>query len=237
MPRPTDGVRAVFFDAVGTLIHPDPGAVSVYADAARRRGVDLSPDLVRARLWAAYQAEEEVDRAAGWATSEAREEARWRRIVADTLPEVADGNGLFAELFGHFARPDAWRVDPDAAALFADLAGRGVVLGLGSNYDARLLSVLAGHRALDPLPGRVVVSAAVGWRKPAREFFAEVERTAGVPAADILFVGDDLDNDYRGATAAGLRAVLLDPRDRHPDVPDRITRLSGVLDRITGSAG
>ena len=205
------------------------------AGHARRRGVDLSPDLVRARFWAAYQAEEVADLAAGWATSEAREEARWRRIVADTLPEV--GDGLFAELFGHFARPDAWRVDPDAAALFAELAGRGIVLGMGSNYDARLMSVLAGHRELDPLAGRVVVSAAVGWRKPARTFFAEVERAAGVPAADILFVGDDLDNDYHGATAAGLRAVLLDPNARHPDVSDRITRLSGILDRVTGSAG
>jgi putative hydrolase of the HAD superfamily len=222
-------VRAVFFDAVGTLLYPDPGAVQVYTEAARRRGIDLPPDTVRERFVAAFRAEEATDTAAGWVTSEAREEARWRRIVGEALPGVTDPDGLFAELFGHFARPGAWRVDPDAAAVFAGLAGRGIVLGLGSNYDARLLSVLAGQRELNPLAGRVVVSAAVGWRKPAAGFFAEVVRAAGVPAGDILFVGDDLDNDYHGATAAGLRATLLDPRDRHPDVPARIRGLADLV--------
>lgn len=229
MSRWLDGIGCVFSDAVGTLIHPDPGAVAVYADAARRRGVELSHDHIRARFWATYQAEEQIDRPAGWATSEAREEARWRRIVSDALPEVADDPALFPELFGHFGRPGAWRVDPDAAAVFAELAGRGVVLGMGSNYDERLRSVLSGHWELDPLAGRVVVSAAVGWRKPGAGFFAEVVRAAGVPADAILFVGDDLDNDYHGATAAGLRAVLLDPGDRHPEVPHRIGRLADLV--------
>ena len=229
MLRWNDGIRWVFFDAVGTLIHPDPGAVAVYTDAARRRGVDLSPDLIRSRFWAAYQAEEEVDRAAGWVTSEAREEARWRRIVAESLPEVAADPTLFPELFGHFGRPEAWRVDGDAAGVFAELLTRGKSLGVGSNYDARLLSVAAGHPQLDPAALPFVVSAAVGWRKPGAGFFAEVVRVAGVPAGDLLFVGDDLDNDYHGATAAGLRAVLLDPRSRHPGVPNRITRLADIL--------
>lgn len=223
------GVRAVFFDAVGTLLFPDPGAVHVYTEAARRRGLEVSAEDVRVRFVAAFRAEEAVDAAGGWATGEQREEARWRRIVAETLPSVPDPDELFAELFGHFARPDGWRVDPDAAAVFVELARRGVVVGMGSNYDARLLSVLTGHRAMDPLAGRVVVSAAVGWRKPAGPFFAEVVVAAGCPAADILFVGDDLDNDYQGATAAGMQAVLLDPAGRHPDVPHRIGRLAELL--------
>ncbi|MBX9579502.1 MAG: HAD family hydrolase [Gemmataceae bacterium] len=223
------GIRAVFFDAVGTLTHPDPGAVAVYAAAARRRGIDLSPDLIRSRFWAAYRAEEEADRAAGWVTSEAREEARWRRIVAESLPEVSADPSLFPELFGHFARPEAWRVDPDAAGVFAELRTRGKTLGVGSNYDARLLGVAAGHPPLDPAALSYVVSAAVGWRKPGRGFFDAVVREAGCDPGEILFVGDDLDNDYHGATAAGLRAVLLDPRGRHPDIPDRIRGLADLV--------
>jgi putative hydrolase of the HAD superfamily len=223
------GIRAVFFDAVGTLLHPEPSAPVIYAAAARRQGLDLSAGEVRERFVTAFRTEERADRAAGWVTSEARELARWRRIVAETLAGVPDPEGCFAELFDHFARPAAWRVDPHAAALFARLQDRSVVVGLASNYDARLWSVVSGHPELAPLADRVVVSATVGFRKPAPEFFAEVVRVAGCAPGEILFVGDDLENDYEGATAAGMPAVLLDPRGRFPGVDRRISELGELV--------
>jgi putative hydrolase of the HAD superfamily len=203
------GVRAVFFDAVGTLLHPRPTAAEVYAAVARRHGRDISVADTRARFVAAFRKEEEADRAAGWATSEAREAQRWRRIVAATLAGVDDPETCFSELFDHFARPQSWQLDPDAGPLVAQLAGRGLILGIGSNYDARLLTVLAGFPELAPAAGRVVVSAAVGFRKPAGQFFRALVRAAGCAPAEVLFVGDDPENDYEGARAAGLRAVLV----------------------------
>jgi putative hydrolase of the HAD superfamily len=217
------GVRAVFFDAVGTVLVPDPGAVAVYAAAARRHGLDPDPDRIKARFWDAYRAEEAADRAAGWETDEAREVARWRAIVAAALP--GSPAGCFDELYQHFARPDAWRVPADAAPLFAALAARGLALGLASNYDSRLDSVVAGRPELAPLVGRVVVSSRVGARKPGRAFFDGVVMAAGCRAGEILLVGDDLENDFEGATAAGLRAVLLDPGGRHPGVSPRVAAL------------
>ena len=53
-------------------------------------------------------------------------------------------------------------MNPEAAGAFAALHDRGLMLGLASNYDSRLLTVLAGHQTLAPVAGRVVVSAAVG---------------------------------------------------------------------------
>lgn len=223
------GVKAVFFDAVGTLLFPDPLASLIYADAARRHGLHVAHADVRTRFVAAFRREEEADIAARWATSEARERARWRAIVADTLPGITDPDACFRHLFDHFAQPGAWRVAPDAAGVLAALHTRGFVLGMGSNYDARLLSVLAGFPELAPLADRVVVSAAVGVRKPGAGFFREVCRVAGCEADEVLFVGDDAGNDYEGATAAGLHALLLDPQAKHADVPHRITRLAELL--------
>jgi len=228
------GIKAVFFDAVGTLIFPEPGAVAVYAEAARRRGIDVNPAIVRERLWAAYRIEEEVDRRAGWVTSEERERARWRRIVADSLPEVADIETFFHELFDHFSQPTAWTVNPDAERVFSTLRQRGVTLGLASNYDARLHSVIAGHGELAPIRDRVVVSATVGFRKPAPEFFREVVRVAGCDVTVILFVGDDIENDYQGAAAAGLQAVLLGPElnstEANSNIENRIASLAELIE-------
>lgn len=220
-------IRAVFFDAVGTLLHPTPSAPEMYARVAADFGLTVSADEVRTRFVAAFRAEEELDRAADWVTSEAREEARWRRIVADTLP--GGGEDCFRTLYDHYAQPAAWAVDPLAAGVFAHLRGRGLTLGLASNYDHRLERVVAGHAELQLLRPHVVVSSQVGHRKPGGAFFAALLERVGLSPGEVLLVGDDFGNDFQGATAAGLHAVLLDPRDRHPSVSPRITSLSELM--------
>ena len=231
MPAPAipAGVRAVFFDAVGTLLFPEPSAPAVYAEVARGFGLHLSATEVRERFLTAYRREEAADVARGWTTSEERERDRWRTIVTTTLAGATDPGACFAHLFEHYSRPAAWRVHPEAVESLAALSERGLVLGMGSNYDARLLTVLAGFPELEPLRARVVVSAAVGWRKPAAAFFAEVATVAGCAPGEVLFVGDDLQNDYEGATAAGMRAVLLDPHAKHAHVPHRAAGLAELL--------
>jgi putative hydrolase of the HAD superfamily len=224
------GVRAIFFDAVGTLIHPDPPAPLVYRAAGRRFGSRLSaPDITR-RFAAAFQHEEDLDRQRGLRTSEVRERERWRRIVAGVLDDVADGEACFQELYRQFSLPEAWRLEPDVAPVLEELARRGYTLGLASNYDHRLRSVVAGLPALRGLD-HLVISSEVGWRKPAPEFFAALGRTAGYPPHQILYIGDDLGNDYEGARAAGLEALLFDPRDRHPGGVPRIQRLGDLIGR------
>lgn len=229
MPHITPNTRAVFFDAVGTLIHPRPSAPTVYAAVAQRHGLALTPADVRERFIAAYQKEEAADVASNWATSEARERERWHTIVCETLVGVTDAEACYRELFDHFARPEAWALDPDAGALLSALRAQGLVLGMGSNYDERLWSVLAGFSELSALKGRVLVSSEVGVRKPGAGFFTEVARAAGCAPGEVLFVGDDIDNDYTGATAAGLRAVLLDPHARYSHVRNRARRLAEIL--------
>jgi putative hydrolase of the HAD superfamily len=226
VPRVPDRVRAVFFDAVGTLLLPDPPAPAAYAEVAARHGLALTPAEARARFLAAYRAEEEADVAAGWVTGEARERERWRRIVAATLAGASDPEACYRLLFDHFARPSAWKLAPGAAEALAALEARGLLLGLGSNYDDRLWPVLAGFPELGFARERVLISADVGVRKPGAEFFRRCAAAVGCGVPEVLFVGDDLGNDYGGATAAGMPALLLDPPGRHPEVPHRIAGLA-----------
>ena len=220
-------MRAVFFDAVGTVIFPAVPATQVYAAAAERHGLTADPATLGSRVWGQFRVEEERDRDLNWLTSEARERERWRNIVYATLDGATDE--LFEELYQHFARPAAWIVTPTAAECIARLHANGVPMGMGSNYDSRLEAVVNGTTALRPLGERLVISSQVGVRKPGRGFFDHVIQSAGCAACDILFVGDDLENDFEGATAAGLRAVLLDEHGRHPHVNSRVRSLSEVV--------
>lgn len=218
-------MRAVVFDAVGTLLHPAPSAPVVYEMAVKRCGWPHEGLLDRLR--ASYLAEEAIDQANGWRTTEAREILRWQRIVAATVPE--SGDALFQELYYHFAQPDAWRVTPDAAATIEELSSRNYKLLLASNYDSRLDQVLDGKPELAPLRP-ALISAAIGWRKPGQAFFDRVAGRLALAVHEIAYVGDDYGNDFVGASEAGMHAILHDPLNRRPEVAPRVTTLRELLD-------
>jgi putative hydrolase of the HAD superfamily len=202
-------IQSVFFDAVGTLIHPEPSAAEVYTDVGKRFGSRLELPAIRSGFRRAFARQENLDRQSGWRTSEGREMERWRAIVGEVLRDVNEPERCFQALYHHFSQPAHWRLDNAAGELIAKLASEGHIVGMASNFDRRLRSVAAGFPVLAKVK-HLVISSEAGWRKPAREFFDVVCRTAGAAAAEILFVGDDLDNDFRGAIAAGLNAAMID---------------------------
>ena len=71
------------------------------------------------------------------------------------------------------------------------------------------------------------------------DFFARVVDEAGVPAEEILYVGDRVDNDVVPALAAGLRAVRV-RRGAHAEVEspagtvtiDSLAELPEALERV-----
>jgi putative hydrolase of the HAD superfamily len=205
---------AILFDAVGTLIHPDPPVAAVYAAAGRRLGVDVAEHELQARFRTAFARQEAIDRQQhGLKTSADRERNRWREIVgdvfADEIPSSPRRDELFYMLWEHFAQPAKWRLDDDLLACWAALEGRGLAIAIASNFDERLEHIVTHisplHRA-----HRLYISARIGHRKPSAEFFRSVDRDLCIPPAELLSVGDDLENDYLGATAAGWQAILVD---------------------------
>src|SRR5262249_32723867 len=190
-----------------------------------RHGVHLVEDEVRGRFRDAFARQEMIDRETGWRTNEARERARWRTIVSDLLPGA---EGSFEELWAWYSTPPAWAIHPEAGEVLRQLTERGLVVGMASNFDSRLLGLVESFPELDPVRGRCAISSLIGWRKPAAQFFHLVAQLAECPASLILHVGDDLQNDVAGAIAAGMRAMLYDPEGAASDTP-RIRRLRDLL--------
>jgi putative hydrolase of the HAD superfamily len=199
-------VRCVAFDAVGTLIAPDPPVAETYWQAARRHGSRRTLDEVEQRFRAAWRT---AELARGCRTSEPQERKFWQDVVCETLDDATDPEACFAELHAHFAKPTAWRVFPDVAEALATLSGRGLRLAVASNFDERLLAVCDGLRELAPLQ-TCVVSSCVGWKKPSAEFYAGLVKAVGCAAREVLMVGDTWDSDVQAARDAGLQAVLID---------------------------
>ncbi|MDR3538477.1 MAG: HAD family hydrolase [Acetobacteraceae bacterium] len=95
---------------------------------------------------------------------------------------------------------------PDAIPCLAALRERGLKVLVAGNQPPESEASLQ----LLGLPVDVIASSG-GWgvSKPDPAFFAKVVEAAGVPAAEIAYVGDRLDNDVLPARAAGMLAVFV----------------------------
>jgi len=216
-------VRWVVFDAVGTLIFATPAVATAYHVIGRRHGSNFSREEVATKFREAFHESETRDLGTGppgqtsFNTNEATEEARWRRIVAEVLPDTDSPDACFEELFSHFDLPDSWACFDDVQPGLSALRTRGLELAIASNFDARLHSVCGGLAPLARISRRVV-SSEVGFRKPSRSFYDALLAEISASPDEVLMVGDDLQNDGRGAESAGIRAVLI---DRHEDSSPR----------------
>jgi putative hydrolase of the HAD superfamily len=227
----------VLFDAVETLIRPWPSVGAVYARAAAGHGVRCPARALGAAFPLAYRElhPERFFGRSGLQTSEPRERRWWGRVVRRTFELAgcaAPGDAAVAAGIEAFARGSAWRPCPGALETLAALRARGLRVAMVSNYDARLHRVVR-EVGLAPHLDAVVVSSEAGWAKPSPRIYAAALAALGVEPCEALMVGDRRREDCEGARAAGLSALLYDPRGRAPgagairdlrQVPRRIAR-------------
>jgi len=225
----------VIFDAVGTLIDPDPPAAVVYAQFGRRFGSKHPAESISMRFRDAIGRQDQADRLDGLrrrSTSEPREWQRWQTIVAEVFDDVADAGGeLFEGLWGHFSLGEHWRIFDDVVETWQALERRGTVLAVASNFDERLPAILASHEPVNACQ-RIYWSAEIGYPKPSPEIFAEVARRIDAAPEEILFVGDSPVSDYEGAKAVGWNTKLLCREQRTATGPDEIVTLTQILQGI-----
>ena len=207
---PPAGVGVVVFDVVGTLIVPSPSVAVAYQQAAARHGLSVDAAVIQQRFRAAWRRQEAIDAAAvpAFATSRAREAARWRSIVDDVFDGSAVSADVFADLWEHFGTVDAWQPLDRGRELVRRAIDAGATVALASNFDERLLVIAERMEPLSWVP-HVFASSEIGWRKPAPEFFRWIERRLDCRPADTLLVGDDPQLDIAAAGLAGWRSLEI----------------------------
>ena len=205
---PPEGVDVVVFDVVGTLVEPSPSVAVAYQQAALRHGLTVDTSIIQQRFKAAWRRQEAIDAAAvpAFATSRGREAQRWQAIVDDVFEGAAPAAAIFADLWEHFGRVEAWQPLAHGRDLVRLAIDAGVTVALASNFDERLLAIAERLEPLSWVP-HVFASSEIGWRKPAPEFFRWIERRLGCGPAAVLLVGDDPELDVAAARRAGWRSL------------------------------
>jgi putative hydrolase of the HAD superfamily len=214
-------VKAVFFDAGGTLFCPYPSVGEIYAHAAKKYGVTYDPETLQREFEDAWARRAGLS-SLGPDTNHEKERAWWHSLVGEvfthkrgqatkkteTVP-FSEFDAFFSELHESFTDHKLWQIYPEVGPVLAQLRARGLKLGIVSNWDLRLPVVVKNLKLWDSFDF-VLGSSACGATKPARKIFEEALSLAGVLPHEAVHVGDTYDEDFVGAKEAGLHAVHLD---------------------------
>ena len=207
-------IRALLFDAAGTLIEPAEPVAEVYARHFAEAGWLVPSRAIRGAFAEVFGNAAGPDYGAH-ADGDAAERAWWRGVVFGTLracgiDPFADEQGTdrcFERLFSHYAAPAAWRVFPEVVEVLEFAAGAGLATGVVSNFDRRLHGILDG---LGLSFGFVLTSADARSRKPDPAIFREALARLGMEASEVWHAGDSAVADGEGARHLGIEPYLVD---------------------------
>ena len=206
-------IKAVFFDWVGTLAHPEPDRHESVYQVAQGLGVELPADKLQR---AVYKAENEVPAGAPGTWREGKDETpfiQWWQVLSSEVG-VRIPKDIMLDItkrLSQMVRKARWVVYDDALPALSLLKQMGLSLGVISN-------LYIGGGSLDALLGLVVTAEDAKAGKPEPPIFLMALAKASVSPAEVIYVGDQYQTDVIGASRVGIKAILIDRYDIYPEL-------------------
>ncbi len=218
----------VVFDVGGTLIgFHERGPFQEFLAHAGLPAEAEDARRLHHRLISVLMAER--DNAQGLGAYEEELSGWWRSNFAKIWPDRPD---LAEEMLRWLSAGRFDRLFDDVVPALQALRVLGIPMAVLSNFGIHLYDLLDRLDLLGYFDF-VVISSAVGLAKPDARIFDLVVEEAKRPRQRLLYVGDHLGDDIKGARGAGLDAVLIDRGNRQPEAPcPRIGSLLELVDYV-----
>jgi putative hydrolase of the HAD superfamily len=204
-------IKAIFFDAAGTLIHLPKSVGHHYALVGKRVGLALEAaalDQAFTTCWKQMPTRPAIE-----GPREDDDEGWWRELVYRVIEQVAPSTGeldrdaFFEVAYSHFAEAGVWDLYPEVIEVLETLRPR-FDLAVISNFDGRLRMIFE-HLGVSRFFAHVFLSSELGADKPDPEIYRRALKLSGVAPNETLHVGDDPVRDWEARTA-GLNIFKLE---------------------------
>jgi putative hydrolase of the HAD superfamily len=205
-------IKAIFFDAVGTLFYLTKTVGDHYAYVGREVGLDLNAQDLERAFHVAWK--QMPHRAAINGPRENDDKGWWRELVNVVLDQVApslsefDRDNFFEIAYEHFAEAGVWELYPEVVDVLEKLRPL-FKLAVISNFDGRLRLILQ-QLGISKFFAHVFLSSELGVDKPDPEIFRRALKFIDLKPNEVLHVGDDSERDWNAAAEAGLSVFKLD---------------------------
>jgi putative hydrolase of the HAD superfamily len=219
--------RVLLLDALGTLVALEPPAPILRRELAARFGLDVSEPQAAAAIGAEmryYRAHLDHGRDQSSLAALRRDCAEVLRAALPPSQELVDVER--DQLIDALLTSLRFSAFPDAPPAIADARERGWRVVVASNWDVSLHQVL-DRLGLAPLLDGVVTSAEIGARKPSPVVFERALALVRAQPGDAVHVGDSVEEDVRGARAAGIEPILLS-REPRVEPPAGVTTIASL---------
>ena len=213
-------IKVIFFDAAGTLFHVKGSVAEVYLHYAEKYGVKPSSAITRSINEAFRQAFQDAP-APVFALEQPENLKRcerlwWFDIVHAVFYRVGMFDGFdeyFEEVYEAFSSGKHWALYPETLPVIKLLKLKGYEIGIVSNFDTRLFSILR-DLGLSEYVDSVTISTLVRSAKPAPQIFEYALSQHAVDPNEAIHVGDSIRDDWEGAREAGLNAVIVSRKEK-----------------------
>lgn len=211
MERP----KVIFLDAVGTLFGVKGSVGEIYSQIAQEFDVEVSAETLNQAFIKSFKAAPPPIFPDAELQDLPQREFDWWRIIAlntfesaGVLKQFSDFSAFFSELYIHFGTGEAWFVYPDVLAALVNWRRIGIELGVLSNFDSRIYSVLQ-DLGLRDFFSSITIATQVRAAKPDPQIFAIALEKHNCSPDAAWHIGDSITEDYHGAKAAGLRGIWI----------------------------
>jgi putative hydrolase of the HAD superfamily len=214
-------IRAILFDAAGTLFYLTRTVGDHYAGVGTAIGLKLNAEHLERAFHAAWN--QMPRRPAADGPRENDDKDWWRELVDRVFDQVApslselDRDNFFEIAYEHFAEAGVWELYPEVPEVLDQLRPR-FQLAVISNFDGRLRFILE-HLGISKYFSYLFISSELGADKPDAEIFRRAITLMHLKANQVIHVGDDPERDWKAAAAIGLSVFQLDrPRNSLRDL-------------------
>ena len=204
-------IKAIFFDAAGTLLYLPKSVGYHYAIVANRVGLQLDAAMLDGAFhscWRQMPARPPIegprpDDDKGW----------WRQLVDRIFNQIApditelDRDAFFEAAYSHFAEAGVWELFPDVIDVLKALSPH-FELAVVSNFDSRLRMILS-QLGVSQYFSHLFLSSELGADKPDPLIYQRALKLSGFSPNEVLHVGDDPVRDWQGAEESGLTVFRL----------------------------
>jgi len=228
----TGRIKAISFDADGTLLgtfaDSPRGFEKFFLEAARSHGKKITLEIIEPVL-SRIKEETRKRRQQGFKPYASEENSRlhWLWFYEEVFKalDLPNPKTLAHQMITRYESGEFTTLYSDTLPCLKTLASKNIPMIVISNY-APLLERFLNELGIDNFFQKTLISGIVGIEKPDPAIFQMGAKALSLNPQEILHIGNDLHEDYHGATQSGFQALLLDRDKIHAD--KNLSRISSL---------
>ncbi len=212
-------VEAVFLDFYGTVVHEDGEVIRKVSQEIFDTGKVRDKSEIGSYWWNAFQT--------AFLSAYGDDFETQRKLEYQSLSKTiqhfnssADAELLSNLMFEHWIKPPIF----EEAKRFFEICP--IPIYIVSNIDREdILKAIEFHGLK---PAEVFTSEDAKSYKPRKELFEFALKRSGLPAEQVIHIGDSLSSDVKGSSSVGINAIWVNRSGR--EIPENVIAVRNLLE-------